>query len=349
MKTFTLEELARFVGGRASEVPGPDIRGARPVEYATESDITYVSDRVFLKKLEESSASAVLVPPDLDPGERPCIRVSRPEAAFARLTQLYYPYPEPSGEISPRADIHPDARLGRDVSIGPFAVIERGAVLGDKCVIGAHVVVGEDVQIGEATRIFPHVVIYPRVRIGKRVIVHSGTVLGSDGFGYALDIDANGTPMSVKKYHSGLVEILDDVELGALCAADRALAGATRLGKGVKVDNLVQVAHNVEIGDGTVIASQVGIAGSSTLGRYCMIGGQAGIRDHVAVGNGVVLAARVGIYQKRISDGSVMAGEFPPMRADLFRRVQAYLRMLPDMFKRIGRLERLVQSNRKDI
>jgi len=142
MTTFTLEELARFLGGRASEVPGPDIRGVRPVEYATETDITYVTDEVFLKKLVGSAALAVILPPGLDPGGRPSIQVSRPEAAFARLTRLYYPYPEPSGEISPRAEVHADARLGSDVSIGPFAVIGRGAVLGDKCVIGAHVVVG---------------------------------------------------------------------------------------------------------------------------------------------------------------------------------------------------------------
>ena len=167
------------------------------------------------------------------------------------------------------------------------------------------------------------------MRIGKRVIIHSGSVIGSDGFGFARTADESGLPVYIKKYHSGTVEIGDDVEIGALVAVDRALSGVTRLGKGVKLDNLVQVAHNVEIGDGTVVASQVGIAGSSTIGRYGVIGGQAGVKDHVAVGNGVILATRVGIY-RNVPDGSVMAGSIPAMPHKVFLRVQSLFKRLPE-------------------
>ena len=260
---------------------------------------------------------------------------------------MYYAYPrEPEG-VSARAEIHPEAILGSEVSVGPFTTVGKGTVLGDRVTIGSHVAIGEDVRIGADTRIFPSVVIYPRVTIGKRVIIHSGTVIGSDGFGFARDVDENGSPVSVKKYHSGTVEIGDDVEIGALCAIDRALSGSTRLGKGVKLDNLVQIAHNVEIGPGTVIAGQAGIAGSSSVGAYCVVAGQVGIKDHVAVGNGVVLATRVGIY-RNVPDGSVMAGSVPAMPYNVFLRAQSLFKRLPEMLERIRKLERLFQLKDKE-
>jgi UDP-3-O-[3-hydroxymyristoyl] glucosamine N-acyltransferase len=347
MTTFTLEELARLLGGQASESPGPEITGVRPLEYARDTDITYVASERYLPLLSGSSAAAAIVPPGLKPAGLPFIVLGNPEAAFARLTAVYYPYPLPATDVSPKADIGPDVVLGRDISVGPFAVIGRGSVLGNGCVIGAHVVVGEDVEIGAETRIFPNVTVYARVKIGRRVIIHAGSVIGSDGFGYAQDVDEDGVPLAAKKYHSGTVEIEDDVEIGALCAVDRALAGVTRLSKGVKVDNLVQIAHNVEIGQSTVIASQVGIAGSSSVGAFGMIGGQVGVKDHVKVGNGVVLATRVGIY-RNVPDGSVMAGSVPAMPHRVFLRAQSLFKRLPEILERVRKLERLVQDNRKE-
>ncbi|MCA1960760.1 MAG: UDP-3-O-(3-hydroxymyristoyl)glucosamine N-acyltransferase [Desulfomonile sp.] len=347
MATFTLERLAGVVGGEPSIVPGPDISGVRPLEFAEPGDITYVADERNLKRLAESRAGAVLVPPSLGEAPLPAIVVRNPEAAFARLTALFYPLPAQQPGVSPRADVHPDATIGQNVSVGAFAVVERGAVIGDETVIGHHAVVGEEARIGSGTRIFPQVTIYPRVRIGDRVIIHSGTVIGADGFGYARDVDPQGRPLAVKKYHSGTVEIEDDVEIGALCAVDRALAGVTRLGRGVKVDNLVQIAHSVQVGEGTVIASQSGIAGSSSVGRFCMIGGQVGVRDHVAVGDGVVLATRVGIY-RNVPDGSVMAGSVPAMPHSVFLRAQGLFKRLPEMLERIRKLESLMQSKVKE-
>jgi len=347
MTGFTLAELARFLGREPSEAPGPTITGVRPVEYAADQDITYATDERFLARFMGGTAAAVIVSAQLDPGGRPHIRSVNPEADFARLTALFYPYAEPLEGISPRADVHPEASLGEGVCVGHFAVIGQGAVLGNRCVIGHNAVVGEDVHIGPETRIFPNVTIYPRVKIGRRVIIHSGSVIGSDGFGFARDVGETGAPVAVKKYHSGTVEIGDDVEIGALCAVDRAVAGVTRLGNGVKLDNLVQVAHNVEIGDGTAIASQVGIAGSSSVGRYCLIGGQVGIKDHVAVGSGVVLASRVGIY-RNVPDGSVMAGGVPAMPHKVFLRAQPFFKRLPEILERIRKLERIVMPNRKE-
>ncbi|MBI5251672.1 MAG: UDP-3-O-(3-hydroxymyristoyl)glucosamine N-acyltransferase [Desulfomonile tiedjei] len=347
MTSFTLDELARILGAEPSERPGPVITGVRPIEHAGSGDITYVANQMFLEKLAASSAGAVILPQGLDPGGRSCIKSRNPEADFARLTAVYYPYPAESPCVSERADVHPEAVLGQDVSIGPFSVIGKGTVIGDRSVIGAHVVIGGQVIVGEGTRIFPNVTIYPRVTIGRRVIIHSGSIIGADGFGFCRDTDESGLPVNVKKFHSGTVEIGDDVEIGALVAVDRALSGVTRIGKGVKLDNLVQIAHNVEIGDHTVIASQVGIAGSSSVGRYGLIGGQAGIRDHVAVGDGVILATRVGIY-RNVPDGSIMAGSVPAMTRQVFLRAQSLFKRLPEMLDRIRKLERAILSNRKD-
>jgi UDP-3-O-[3-hydroxymyristoyl] glucosamine N-acyltransferase len=347
MTDHSLEDLARILGGRPSLTPGPVITGVKPLEFAGETDITYVAGPKYVKHLAASSACAVLLPPDLDAGDLPCIRVANPEAAFARLTALFDPYPEPEREVSARAEVHADAVLGRNTAVGAFAVVERGARIGNDCVIGPHVVVEQYARIGDGTRIFPHVTIGRGVKIGNRVIIHSGTVVGSDGFGFARDVDETGRPVSVKKYHGGTVEIGDDVELGALCAIDRALAGTTRLGAGVKLDNLVQVAHNVEIGEGTVIASQSGIAGSSSIGRGCLLGGQVGIKDHVAVGDGVILATRVGIY-RNVAGGSVMAGAVPAMPHRVFLRAQSLFKRLPEMLERIRKLERILQSDGKE-
>jgi UDP-3-O-[3-hydroxymyristoyl] glucosamine N-acyltransferase len=348
MVTFTLEQLSGFVGGEPSESPGPEITGVRPIEYAGENDVTYVTGARYLHQLAHSSAGAVIVPANLDPGSRPHIKASNPESAFARLTAIYYPYPETRKGISGKAEVHPEATLGHDVSVGPYAVVEKGAVVRDRSVIGPHAVIGEYVEIGADTRIFPNVTIYPRVKIGDRVIIHSGTVIGSDGFGFARDQDEHGAWVHVKKYHSGTVEIEDEVEIGALCAVDRALAGVTRIGKGAKLDNLIQIGHSVSVGEGTVIASQSGIAGSSSIGRFGMIGGQVGVRDHVHVGDGVILATRVGIY-RNVPDGSVMAGSVPAMPHSVFLRAQSLFKRLPEILERIRKLESLVLSNRKEV
>ncbi|MFH0822960.1 MAG: UDP-3-O-(3-hydroxymyristoyl)glucosamine N-acyltransferase [Pseudomonadota bacterium] len=347
MKSFSLKELADLVGGESSECPGPAISGVRPVEFASPSDITYVINERFLEQLGGSAAGAAFVPHGLKPGRMPWIRVNNPEVAFARTTALFYSYARPDGGISPKAEVHPRAVTAEGAVIGPYAVIDRGAEIGARAVIGAHVVIGEDSRVGADSWIFPNVTVYARVTIGERVIIHSGSVIGADGFGFAAEVDERGRPSIIKKYHSGSVEIGDDCEIGANCAVDRALAGSTKLGRAVKLDNFVQVAHNVHIGDGTVIAAQVGIAGSSSLGAFCRVAGQVGITDHVAVGQGVTLATRAGVYRD-VADNAVLGGAMPAMPYNVFLRVQSMIKRLPDMFDRIRKLERFVHSNQKD-
>ncbi|MEW6349594.1 MAG: UDP-3-O-(3-hydroxymyristoyl)glucosamine N-acyltransferase [Thermodesulfobacteriota bacterium] len=346
MLSYSLAELAHMLGGEASASPGPEIRGVRTIEHAGEADITYVTHPRYLAALGSSSASAVVLPQAMKGTvDLPSITVFNPEAAFARLTAVFYPYPEARAEISSRAEVHPEARLGAGVSVGAFSVVGPGAVIGDGTAIAEHVIVGEDVHIGPHCRIFPNVTIYPRVSIGARVVVHSGTVIGADGFGFARDADAQGRPVNLKKFHNGTVEIGDDVEIGALCAIDRALSGVTRLGNGVKIDNLVQVGHSVTVGDGTVIAGQSGIAGSSSIGRFGMVGGQVGIRDHVSIGDGVILATRVGIYRD-VPDGSVMAGSVPAMPHRVFLRAQGLFKRLPEIVERLRKVEAILKSER---
>jgi len=345
--SFSLEELANLLSAQVSDIPGPIITGVQPIEYAGVGDITYAQDETHLKRLSGSSCSAVIIPVRLSYDLLPHIRSRNPEADFARLTGLFYGYDRPRGRISPKADISEEAQIGNNVSIGPFSVVGPGVTIGDGTVIEAHVVLMRDITIGRDCQIFPHVVIYPRVEVGDRVIIHGGAVIAADGFGFARDILPDGTPVNIKKYHHGTVACGNDVEIGALCAIDRALAGITKLGNGVKLDNLVQVAHNVEIGDGTVIASQAGIAGSSSIGKFGVIGGQAGVKDHVKVGDGVVLATRVGIY-RNVPDASIMAGSVPAMPHKVFLRAQSLFKRLPEIFERVRKLEAVIHNKFKD-
>jgi UDP-3-O-[3-hydroxymyristoyl] glucosamine N-acyltransferase len=170
MTSFTLDKLAQMLGAEASASPGPTITGVRPIEHAGKGDITYVANPQFLERLVGSSAGAVIVPRGLDPGDLPNIRSRHPEADFARLTAIYYPYPAETPGVSPRAEVHPEAVLGRDVHIGPFSVVGQGAIIGDRCVIGPHVVIDRQVTVGDDTRIFPNVTVYPGVTIGKRLL-----------------------------------------------------------------------------------------------------------------------------------------------------------------------------------
>ncbi len=345
--SFSLEELASFLSAEASHIPGPAISGAQPIEYAGGGDITYVQDEIYLKKLPASTCAAVIIPWGVSYDGLPHIRSRNPEADFARVTALFYGYKKAAAGISPKADVSDEAQIGQNVSIGAYSVVGPGVVIGDGTVIESHVVLMRDVIIGRDCRIFPQVVLYPQVRLGDRVIIHSGSVIGADGFGFARDMLPDGTLVNIKKYHHGSVWCGDDVEIGALCAIDRAFAGATKLGNGVKLDNLVQVAHNVEIGDGTVIASQVGIAGSSSVGAFCVIGGQAGVKDHVKVGDRVILATRVGIY-RNTPDGSVMAGSVPAMPHKVFLRAQSLFKRLPEIFERVRKVEAIIHEKFKD-
>jgi len=260
------------------------------------------------------------------------------------LLEIFYPPSEPSPGIHPSAVIHPEAQIGDRVSIQSCAVINKGVRLGSGVEIGSCTIVSEDSQIGDCSHIHPNVTIYPGTQIGRRVIIHAGSVIGSDGFGYARK---NGLPYKVPQI--GKVVIDDDCEIGANVTIDRGTLGATHISKGVKIDNLVQIGHNVIIGAYSIVVSQVGISGSTQIGEGVIMAGQVGVAGHIQIGDRVTVAAKTGIT-KNVSSGETMAG-FMAMPVREWRKSEAIYRRLPELqngyrelLKRVKALETILQS-----
>jgi UDP-3-O-[3-hydroxymyristoyl] glucosamine N-acyltransferase len=269
-------------------------------------------------------------------GEAPCavIRVKDPDRAFAEIVSLLVPGPEqPEPGVHPTAVVAGDADLGPDVSIGPHCVLEPGVRVGEGTVIAGHCYLGRGVEIGAGGRLYPMVAVRESVRIGERVIIHCGAVVGSDGFGYVQD---NKTWRKIPQV--GTVDIGDDVEIGANVTIDRARFGKTVIGDGVKIDNLVQVAHNVKIGAHTAIAGMTAIAGSVEIGRHCRIGGLAGIAGHLTLGDNVIVAGKAGVT-KDVPSGSFVSG-FPAMPHRKATKMHAHTMRLPQLKERVETLER---------
>jgi UDP-3-O-[3-hydroxymyristoyl] glucosamine N-acyltransferase len=316
------------------------ISGAAPFEMASSQDITFAGDPKFLKRLGESPAGAVLVPKDflpLDKKQMPAlIRVEHPMLAFAEVVRLFYPPEVRKKGISPLAFVGEGVVLGADVSISPFAVIENRANIGDRARIHPHVVIGEEVKIGDDVLIYPNVTILRKCRIGNRVVIHAGSVIGSDGFGFSRQ---EGTFQKVA--HSGIVEIGDDVEIGANNTIDRGTFGITRIEKGVKTDNLVHIAHNVTVGENSALVAQVGISGSTTLGRNVILAGQAGISGHLTIGDGAIVGPQAGVA-KSVPPGEIVSGT-PEMPHRLWLRVQNIIQKLPALKKQVTDIEERLQ------
>ena len=257
--------------------------------------------------------------------------------AFAHVMQLFFPEPlfepgiHPSSVVEPGAEIDPTAHIGAFCKIGKSAIIGKDVVIGDGCQVG------EGVQIGEKTRIFPRVTLYPSIKIGKRVRIHSGAVIGSDGFGYVLD---QGRHLRVPQI--GTVIIHDDVEIGANVTIDRGAMEATEIGRGTKIDNLVMIAHNVKVGENCILVSQVGVAGSTRLGDYVVLAGQVGIAGHLKLGSQVTVGAKAGVMNN-IPDGEMWLGT-PAMPHKDAKRVMVAWQSMPDALKRLRALERQVQD-----
>jgi UDP-3-O-[3-hydroxymyristoyl] glucosamine N-acyltransferase len=239
----------------------------------------------------------------------------------------------PPAGVHPTAVVAPTAEVAAGAHLGPYVVVGAGARVGAGAVLHAHVVVGDECEIGEAAVLHPHVVLYRGTRIGARSVLHAGTVLGADGFGYAYDAGVHH-----KIPQLGHVEIGADVEIGALSAVDRALLGASRVGDGTKIDNLVQVGHNVEIGRAAVLCGQAGIAGSTRLGDGVVLAGQAGVGGHLTIGDGVQVASKSAVYDD-VAAGEAVAG-IPAQPIGVWRRQQALARRLTDFWRRLRRLER---------
>lgn len=332
-KVLTVEAIARRIGATVRGDGSVSIRGVNSLREASAGEVTFAADEKRCRQLARSQASAAVVPADCDV-EFPCLlRVEHVEKAWASVLSLFAPdqAPAPAG-VHPLACVDDSAVLGSGVSIGPHCVVGADVRIGSNTVLAAGVVVESDCVIGDNCLLHPRVVLRPRCRLGHRVQIGPNSVLGHDGFGYYQD---NGQHCKVP--HIGDVVVEDDVELGACVCVDRAKFGSTRIGAGTKVDNLVQIAHNVQIGPGCILVGQCGLAGSARLGSYVTVGGSAGIRDNISLGDQASLAAYSAAAQD-VPAGQTYAGVPAGPARDVFR-VHMASQKLPDMLKRVKALE----------
>lgn len=337
--SITVGELAGLVNGQVEGDREVKLDGLASLDDAGAGDLTFLANQRYAHLLPATRAAAVLVEKTFD-GRCPAtmVRVESPDRAFARAAEWLAPASyQPSPGIHPAAVVDEDAVLGRDVHVGPGSVICAGARIGDRAVIEALCYVGPNVRIGAGTRLFPLVSVRENCRLGERVRIHNGTVIGSDGYGYTVETDADGGVRVEKVPQTGIVEIGDDVEIGANAAIDRARFGVTSIGRGVKIDNLVQVAHNVKIGDYSGIVAQVGISGSSRIGRNVMLWGQAGVAGHLTVADGAQVGAQAGV-SKDVPPGTFVVGS-PAMSRREFARSLTLVREIERLKKRLARLE----------
>ena len=337
-----LAEIAQRLGCELRGDGTIEIERLAPIENAAAGDLTFVANPRYRQYLKTTRASAVIVATREENVSLPTLRASDPYLAFAQAIELFYtPLPQTAG-IHPTAVIAANAKLGAGAAVGPYTVIGEHAVIGERARIDAHVVIYPEVCIGDDFHAHANVVVRERVRIGNRVILQSGTVIGGDGFGYVLGNDG-----SVRKItQAGTVILEDDVEVGANTTIDRAAVGATILRRGVKLDNLIQVAHGCEIGEGSAFAAQVGLSGSVKVGRYVRMGGQAGVAGHVSIGDGVQVAAQAGIPND-IAAGTTVGGT-PATEVHVWRRMIAALPKLAELLRRVRRLEKQVNLGEKD-
>ncbi|UCH85300.1 MAG: UDP-3-O-(3-hydroxymyristoyl)glucosamine N-acyltransferase [Candidatus Latescibacterota bacterium] len=335
-RSYTLEELAELIGGAVVGNRATRITGIAGIQDAGPGDITFLGDPKYARYLDSTRASALIRRRDVE-SDLPSIVVENPHLGFANAVGLLSPPGEPECEpgVHQTAIIDPSADLGQNVAIGPYCRIGPGATIGSNTKVLFGVWVGRDVTIGSDCLIFPHVVIRERCMIGERGIIHPGVVIGSDGFGFAWDGERH-----VKIPQVGIVVIEDDVEIGSNSAIDRAATGVTRIGRGTKIDNLVQVGHNSVIGENSVLSGQVGVSGSATIGKGVVAGGQSGFAGHIEVGDGVRVAAQSGVLRSVPAGKTVMG--FPAREVGLVRRVYVCVDKLPELFKRVKKLEEML-------
>jgi len=332
--TFTLQELATTSGGELVGDGSVEITGAASLAEAAPGEISFFGNRKYIGLLRKTRASALFVPPDFaEPINAAQIRVSNPTKAFEQVVLKFAPKPiKFAPGIHASAVVDPSAQLGQRVSVQPHAVIEAGARIGDDTIIGAGSYIGHETIIGSACLIYPLVTVRERSRIGSRVIIHSGAVIGADGFGFEI---VDGRQEKIQQL--GIVQIDDDVEIGANTTVDRARFGRTWIQQGVKIDNLVQIAHNVVIGKNSVIVAQTGISGSTRVGERVIMGGQVGIVGHIEIADGTMIAAQSGISKS--VPGGVWFG-YPAVPIAEAKQQIAWIHRLGKLFARVKEIER---------
>lgn len=338
----TLKEIASIINGKIIGDQDIVISGVCGIKEARAGDITFVANPKYAPLIETTQASAIITCPEVNSEKKTLIHTANPSLAFAKLISSIIPQDKKVVGIHPSAVISKEAKLGKDVSIGAYTVVEDKVIIGDNTTIYPGCFVGSHTSIGEGSLIYPHVSIRERISIGKRVIIHSGTVIGSDGFGFAT---IEGLHHKIPQV--GTVEIGDDVEIGSNVSIDRARFDKTVIGKGTKIDNLVQIAHNVVIGENSVIVAQAGISGSTAIGKGVILAGQVGIVGHVNIGDGVVVAAQSGV-SKSIPAHTQVWG-YPAKPFKLAKRINACIQRLPNLYKRIEQLQRKIEELEKKI
>jgi UDP-3-O-[3-hydroxymyristoyl] glucosamine N-acyltransferase len=309
------------------------LKGYAPADRAQPGDLTFAENETYFARADASAASAILVSGEFTSAQKVIIKVANARVAFAKVLPLFFPEPTFAAGIHPTAIVATSAKIDPTVHIGPYCVIGEDVRVGARSVLQGGNHIGAASQLAEDVNLFPNVIVYSRTQIGNRVRIHSGTVIGSDGFGYVFDEGAHRKVPQI-----GNVIIGDDVEIGANVAVDRGALGPTVIGKGTKIDNLVQIAHNVVIGDHSLLVAQVGVAGSTKLGNYVVLGGQVGIAGHLKIGNRVTVAAQAGVMHD-IKDGEKWIGA-PAQPDRQGKRQMLAVQQLPALIRRVRELEK---------
>jgi UDP-3-O-[3-hydroxymyristoyl] glucosamine N-acyltransferase len=331
--SFTAAEIAKQIDGEVLGDPTLVLKGFAPADRAQPGDLTFAENEGYFSRAEQSAASAIIVDAAFASTRKVLIRVPNSRLAFAKVLPLFFPEPTFVPGIHPTAILSATAQVDPTAHIGPYCVLGDNARIGPRSVLQGSNHIGANCQLGQEVNLFPNVVLYAGTEIENRVRIHSGSVIGADGFGYVLD-----GARHRKVPQIGNVIIRDDVEIGANVTIDRGALGPTVIGKGTKIDNLVQIAHNVIIGEHCLVVSQAGIAGSTKLGNYVVLGGQVGLAGHLKIGNSVSIAAQSGVMHS-IADGEKWFG-YPAQPDRQTKRQIIALHQLPELIRRVAELER---------
>jgi UDP-3-O-[3-hydroxymyristoyl] glucosamine N-acyltransferase len=334
---FTAAEIAQRLGGEVIGNGSVVLNDFAPADRAQPGDLTFAENGSYFARAEQSAASAILVDGQFKSASKVLIRVPNARIAFAKVLPLFFPEPALPPGLHPTASVATSAKLDPTVHVGPYCVIGEGVQIGARTALQGGNYIGAHCRLGEDVNLFPNVTLYPRSELGHRVRIHAGTVVGADGFGYVVD---GGVHRKVPQI--GNVIIGDDVEVGANVTIDRGALGPTVIGRGTKIDNLVQIAHNVIIGDNCLVVAQAGVAGSTQLGNYVVLGGQVGLAGHLKIGNHVRIGAQSGVMHD-IRDGEKWLG-YPAQPDRQTKRQIIALQQLPELIRRVTKLEQRLNS-----
>lgn len=334
---LTAGEIAERIGARVDGDPETELYGFTAARNAQPGDLTFAENGHYFRLAEQSAASAILVDEEQPSGSKVLIRVAKPRVAFAKVVPLFFPEPELKPGIHPTANVASTATVPASAYVGPYCVIGENVRLGEHAVLHGNNHVGAECDIGDEAHLYPGVVVYARSRIGDRSRIHANTVIGSDGYGYVMD---GGRHLKVPQI--GYVDIQEDVEIGANVAIDRGALGPTTIGRGSKIDNLVMIGHNVEIGEHCIVVAQAGIAGSTQLGNYVTLAGQTGVAGHLKLGDRAMVAGQSGVMHN-IGAGEKWFGS-PAQPSHQMKRQLIAQQQLPDLLRRVGELEKQLQE-----